>query len=148
MHALVYNYNNTAIRICVDKHDNGQISGRICNPLLINPLPFTDVGNMLIKIDNFLDSVGYPCAFQKLRTFFPEKERESVEYNKTVDAQKAIPTEDIKGALLTFEIRITSRQNASWQGIMDYAGEKIQFKSALQFLRLADDLVQNTVAAA
>ena len=130
----MYNYNNTAITVCIDNSINGILSGRLLCPILPHPQHFKDVGSMLLQIESILDTIGYPCAFQRLRSFndVPPK------YPKPNYSEKVIPIlpEQKKGELMTVVVRVISRQNASWQGVAETdGGENFKFESALSFLK-------------
>lgn len=130
---VVYNYNNAAIRICIDDQGDSGIIGRIYSPLLVEPIVFSDIGNMVIQVEDFLDTVGFPCAFQRLRSFIPEDKQSKRGFKM---AAAPVSVSEMHGNLLDFDLRITSRQNASWQGFMGYNGERIRFRSALELIKL------------
>lgn len=130
----MYNYHNTGITVCIDKSINGILSGRLLCPILPHPRHFADVGNMLLQIESILDAIGYPCAFQRLRSFHDEQPK----YTKPNFAGKVIPIlpEQKKGELMTLVVRIISRQNASWQGVAQTEdGRIIKFQGCLAFLK-------------
>lgn len=142
----MYNYHNTAITVCIDKSINGIISGRLLCPILPRPHHFTDVGSMLLQMEEMLDTIGYPCAFQRLRSFNDEPPK----YSKPNYAEKVIPIlpEQKKGELLTATVRIISRQNASWQGVAEIEdGRVFKFQSCLVFLKLLVSEFERTNAA-
>ncbi|HOP11458.1 MAG TPA: hypothetical protein PK629_08200 [Oscillospiraceae bacterium] len=90
---------------------------------------------MLLQIEQILDTIGYPCAFQRLRSF----NNQLPKYSKPNFAEKVIPIlpEQKKGELMTVVVRVISRQNASWQGIAETeGGKRLKFESALSFLKL------------
>ena len=131
----MYNYHNTGITVCIDKSINGTLCGRLICPIIPHPRQFKDVGSMLLQIEEMLDTIGYPCAFQRLRSF----NNEPPKYSKPNYSEKVIPIlpEQKKGELMTLVVRVISRQNASWQGIIELGGGKIlKFQSALAFLKL------------
>jgi len=130
----MYNYNNTGITVCIDKSINGILSGRLLCPILPSPWNFTDVGSMLLQMEEMLDTIGYPCAFQRLRSFLEENQK----FTKPNYTEKVIPIlpEQKKGELMTLVVRINSRQNASWQGVAETEdGKAIRFESCLMFLK-------------
>ena len=131
----MYNYQNTGITVCIDKSINGILSGRLLCPILPHPRHFTDVGGMLLQIESILDEIGYPCAFQRLRSFHDKQPI----YAKPKYNEKVLPIlpEQRRGGLMTMVVRIISRQNASWQGIAETEdGRVIKFQSCLMFLKL------------
>ena len=145
--AEVYNYNNTQIHICVDKLENGIISGRVACPMIPLPRRFCDIGNMLLQTESLLDTIGYPCAFQKLRTFKESAAPAPRERKQPLNQATTPITEHPPGAITTVYVKITSRQNASWQGHARFeGGEVFAFKSALQFLKQVSEHFQDSQA--
>ena len=138
---LVYNYNNTIINVYIDKYDGGQIFGRIISPLMDTPIFFTDAGNMLLQIEGFLDKIGYPCAFQKMRSFF---ENDADKKIGNIGEKLRLSSESLteNNYLAVIGLRVTTRQNASWQGVAEIDGNKIPFKSALQFLKMVYEFAE------
>ncbi|MCL1906035.1 MAG: hypothetical protein FWG06_03390, partial [Clostridiales bacterium] len=61
------NRGNSSLRICVDSVAHGQASGRVYGQRLEEPLLFSDIGDLLIKIDDLLNVQDYPRAFQRKR---------------------------------------------------------------------------------
>ena len=134
---LRLSYQTAALRICVDDIGNG-FCGRITGQRLNAPISFSDINDFIIQVDELLDVQKYPRAFQRIRTF-TDKESPSVpavmtmeEMNLQKDAEVAF------GAHSTFLLSIYSRQNACWQGSIDWmdGGEKQRFSSTLEFMRL------------
>ncbi len=131
----MYNYCNTGITVCIDKSNKSILSGRLLCPIIPHPRYFTDVGSMLLQIESILDAVGYPCAFQRLRSFSDGLPKH-VKPNYSAKVIPILP-EQKKGELLTVVVRINSRQNASWQGIAETEDGKVfKFQSCLMFLKL------------
>jgi len=132
---------NSTLRICVDSVVNGQISGRVYGQRLAKPLLFSDIGDMLLQIDDVLNAQNYPRAFQRKRSF-------GVEENATAPSLKEISgdfmckeaVEASHGEELTFNINITTRQNTSWQGYIDWlnGSPPVDFRSALAFIRIVN----------
>ena len=139
--AIRFNYQTSALRVCVDAAENGRISGRVVGQRLTESLPFSDFNDFIEKIDALLDLQVYPKAFRSLRTF-TLKERPHVPAAMTESDMMA--TEDVEnaqGALLTFRLQIFTRQNADWQGRIDWldGSEGDMFDSTLSFIKLTAD---------
>ena len=139
--AIRFNYQTSALRVCVDAVNSGRISGFVVGQRLREKLPFSDISDLIAKIDALLDVQVYPQAFRSLRTF-TLKERPHVPAAMTESDMMA--TEDVEnaqGALLTFRLQIFTRQNADWQGRIDWLdGESgNMFDSTLEFINLTAD---------
>ena len=131
---MIYNYNNTVLKICVQEYTDGHIKGQLRGPLVEEPVKFSDAGYMLLQIDEVLNQIGHPRAFNKLRSFFPEP---APVRSPFAPPEHKIPVyeDDTRDCDHVFFLRVTSRQSASWQGSMEYNGARYPFKSALQFLK-------------
>ena len=105
------------LRVCVDQSDGSRISGRVYSQRLTHPMAFSDIGSLVLRLDEVLEKQNFPQAFQRSRTF---RERE---------------------ILSTFTLYVISRRNASWQGWVDWmdGSPRQQFASALELIRMAEE---------
>lgn len=122
------------IRICIDSAAGGVFSGRISAPMLACDERFSDAADMLLVIESYLDAGGGPQAFQRGRTFGGN--------SRSVELRDEIREEayDARGQIATFAVRVTTRQNSTWQGYIDMGdGEGgVFFASALELLFYID----------
>ena len=136
--AIRFNYQSSALRVCVDALDGGRISGRIVSQRLSDELSFSDVNDFITKMDALLDVQVYPQAFRSIRTF-TAKERPSVPAAMTEEEMMPADTvEAATGAITTFRLQIFTRQNADWQGRVDWldGSPAVMFDSTLEFIKL------------
>lgn len=141
------NHRKALLRICVDgKNKGNQISGRIYSRCLAEPLFFTDMANFLLELEAVFDRLDFPRSFQRKRTFgsrkpittgFPEQEKRNAMSGELVSR--------MHGEVATFIICVTSRQNTTWQGWVDWLNSSPpqQFRSALELIRLTDSFVSS-----
>lgn len=109
-------YPANSFRLCIDGIDN-DIYGEIHSPVKREPIPFFGTGDVLLKMDKLFDMLGYPQAFQRRRSFGIQKKEKSY---------KGIPEpvltggelRHFKGKLCTYDIRVDSRRDSSWQGVV------------------------------
>lgn len=108
-------YPPNAFRICADKIDN-DITGRVFSPLHADSIPFIGMGELLVKMDELFDKVGYPQAFQDKRSFGSDKERSNL--YKGIPEKQLKPIEIISqtGDCKTYDVIVNTRKNTSWQG--------------------------------
>lgn len=135
-------HENAALKLCIDGAQNGHIFGRAYGLRLNTPLEFTDAGALLLQVERLMDSQNFPQAFQRIRTFTnkdpafpPAVLPEDGMSQETVDAAR--------GELATFQLYILTRQNATWQGTLEWPDrqEATDFTSDLEFLKLVEDRV-------
>jgi len=108
-------YPLNAFRICADVISD-DVEGRVFSPLKAESISFRGMGELLVKMDELFDRVGYPQAFQDKRSFDKDKER--------VNLYRGIPEGELKpadiiresGKVRTFDVVVNSRKNTSWQG--------------------------------
>ena len=120
------------ITVCIDHYQDGVPAGRFYTPIFPEGKSFRSLTQVLLEIEQFLDSMEFPKAFHELRRFAPA----------ATDASLPISgTPPRPGASATFSIRILFRQNASWQGRVTWLeGKREQvFRSALELILLMDN---------
>lgn len=113
-------YPLNAFRICADVI-NDDVEGRVFSPLKAECISFCGMGELLVKMDELFDHVGYPQAFQDKRSFDRDKER--------VNLYRGIPSGKMKsadiicesGKVRTLDVIVNSRKNTSWQGSVQTA---------------------------
>ena len=151
---LRLNYNSAKLRICVDDTDGSVVSGRVYSGRLREPLFFPDLNSLVLRLDLLMDEQNYPQAFQRKRTFRtvappskkkagdapPAEEEDDRPYMDAETVDRAV------GGKATFVLQVLSRQNANWQGFVDFldgAGNR-EFESELGFLALVNDFLKDS----
>lgn len=129
-------YRNTIV--CIDAYHDKVMKGRLYNPYLEDTVGFYGVMSFLYSMEEMLEQMNYPRAYEIKRSF---------EKNKTYECLVGSPGLNIKGEMGTFEIKILFRQNASWQGIVTWKEQEKEesFRSVLELLLLIDSALQINV---
>lgn len=133
-------------RVCIDRYQE-DISGRVCSPVSEEDIPFSGIGELLVKMDKLFDDIGYPQAFQDKRSFEEEKSMGNV-YRGIPEAVRDVRgILEQKGICCTYDISVESRRNTSWQGVIyDVAGGKREkFKGEVELLEKLMFLAQSRV---
>lgn len=136
-----FNHASAGFRICVDGSQCGRISGRVFSQRLLAPISFSDISDLLLKLEEVLDVQKFPQAFERTRSFTeirlcdPAVIADSLEHGmsrETVEAQS--------GAFGTFLLFVITRRNTTWQGHLDWLDGSPQehYNSVLELLKLAD----------
>jgi hypothetical protein len=130
-------------KVCVDLMDVEQISGRVYSQSLRSPVAFRDIADLLMQLDELFDQRNFPKAFQRARTFSEDKAVPAAEQGKSEpesDYMTADLVESMKGDAATFLISVSTRQNSTWQGWLDWmdGSPHRPFNSALELIRLID----------
>ena len=139
------NKSNSSLRICVDSVENSQISGRIYGQRLEKALIFVDIGDLLLQIDDVLNAQDYPRAFQRKRSFGPGNKamlQPPDDINGDFMSQETV--ESMRGKIATQCVTISTRQNTSWQGSIDWLDGRppSNFRSALEFIRIISEALK------
>lgn len=127
-----------SIRICVDGQESNEIHGKICGVALKGDLRFSNVADLLVKIDDALNFVGTPQSYQICRTFEGEMKQGRANLGSAQRYRSAAEIRAQEGAVKTVDIIIFTRQHTSWQGIVKNAEGKVagEFKSDLELMKL------------
>lgn len=136
------------IHICVDEYKEGEVSGRIYNASLNEPQYYYSVLEMIKCMDSIFNNLDYPHAGMNLRSFINIARQENVVKGAPakIKNQPQMPVKrfTVKGKAATFRVRVVFRQNASWQGFINWIERDIteEFKSCLEFLEIFDSAFQ------
>lgn len=132
------NYEESALRICIDRVEQGCLSGRLYGRRLSAPLSFFDVSDLILKVDALLDAQNFPQAFSQIRSFTEKSELEIPAVRERKELSDATSVEAAQGERATFSLQISSRQNATWQGDVDWldGSPRQHFTSSLALVKL------------
>jgi len=116
--------------VCIDSYENSELCGRFYNPYLSGGHSFQSVTQFLLGMEQALDAMDFPRAFNTVRTFAPAPDHEA----GSLDADYA------PGKQATFTVRVLFRQNASWQGSVTWmeGRQEQSFRSVLELILLID----------
>ncbi len=107
--------------------------------------PFRSLWELLAWIERDIDANGYPQKMFKYRTWgrgaTPMPENETLEVNPTPEAGETGST--------TFIVQVLCRQNATWQGTIQWVDRRqtLTFRSEFEMLRLMDEAVRANEAS-
>ena len=135
------NHYEAVLRICVDELGEGGIRGRVVSRRLTEPMPFSDVGHLLLQLEEVFDRHNFPQAFERRRTFGARQEESSLPLAQTLE-QGMDPEEVARaaGQVTTFDLYVITRRNTTWQGFVDWldGSPRSHYKSVLELLKLID----------
>lgn len=116
--------------LCIDSCQNGNLQGRFFNPHMTEGKVFLSLTQLLQEMEQLLNGMEYPAAYQTIRTFSPPQEH----------SQGPPVPEQQTGQCGTFALRILFRQNASWQGSVTWleGRQEQSFRSVLELILLLD----------
>lgn len=125
------------ITVCVDESQASEISGRLYHGYSQEPQSFENVVQLIRYMADFYDSIRFPESSVVLREFTSEKRAMEELHEKSMEYQQLM---EQNGICATFHIFVKYRQNATWQGSVNWVEkkEKQQFRSALELLKLIE----------
>ena len=145
--AEIYIQSPGTICICVDEYDHHSVLGRIYYPENEKPVHFNEIGRLFIEIDRILDEIHFPESSTSGRSFkVPIQNRLKSKEKASMKKMKI----QQKGGKGTFVVQVQFRQHATWQGKVLWAekNETVNFRSALELLKLIDSALDESAAAA
>ena len=119
--------------ICVDAYENRQWTGRLFHCSFERHKCFENLMQLLLLIEQTVEENDYPSSTTQKRVF----RKNEPGFMPPV----CCDTNEDKGKLATFRVRILFRQNASWQGTVAWeeGGCEETFRSALELIMLMDN---------
>ncbi len=125
-------------RICVDEYRDGEMRGRIYNHYYGEPLVFSNIMQMLKKLEAMLDGFEYPQRTMKQRSFVGKTQKSEGQMEHNMQQHPAC--EEERGKVATFYVKVIFRKNASWQGNVKWldSGQDENFRSVFELLTLMD----------
>ena len=138
MAKLKLNYNTAVFKLCLDSKTSGTVAGQ----RLRESIAFSNLTDLLIKLDYVMDMQDYPRAFQRKRQFEQDGKKDTAVPFATSpdDVMSAEAVDSYAGAQATLMLQIMTRQNATWQGSVSSGAERFLFDSDLQLLEIIDRL--------
>ena len=124
------------VLVCVDSCERGVLSGRLYTAGFPQGENFGSVMELLWMTEGYLNQNNFPQPFSEMRTF-GERQSPTEGQRPTVKTQS--------GALGTFSVRVLFRQNADWQGAVEWleGGQSESFRSVLELLFLIKSALED-----
>ena len=123
--------------ICVDSYCQGVITGRIYDSGYDDEgTIFHSLMQLIIDIEQHLNTVNYPQSFTEIRSFVPIQE---------VKIEERMGEKRSPGRLGTFIVKILFRQHTSWQGTITWLDNQSEqtFRSVLELILLLDSALSS-----
>lgn len=133
-------------RACIDENNNGNISGNLYCGVTPDGVAFNGFEELIFIMENIMDRIKFPQSTMQKRSFDMDDCPECLPLNEIQEAQKSMRrynADDKLGKLATLIIKIQFRQNASWQGLIEWVdrGETFEFESELELIRIFTQVV-------
>ena len=122
-------------------YGNGVLRGELHSRYLEEPYVFFDLADMIFKMEEVFDVVGFPQTFLSPRSFRGGKRAVRRSKTEGVCSMEQLNSDALKTSKCTFEVTVRFRQNATWQGQIVWAEKNLKqnFRSVLEMLKLMDE---------
>ena len=129
------------VNICVDDIKQGEMSGRLYHCYTQQEILFSNVVELLRHVEALYDSIAFPQASTKARTFGKPEESKRVERPEKIISQEEFI--EYRGVIGTFLLFVKFRQNATWQGEVYWVEQdkKNFFSNMLDFVKIVDGAI-------
>ena len=127
--------------VCVQHVDQHEFSGEFHHAYDRDPVPFSSEVELLIRLDEFFDSLKFPFSATSSRNFIRHANTPT---DMITEEDRVMEDKDIlmnHGEVGTFIIRVQQRQNSSWQGRITWVDEDktVYFRSVWEMMKLIDE---------
>lgn len=129
--------------VCMDRRVQADYIGCLWNPYFKAPIQFSGLLEMIKRMENIMDAFYFPEPTFRCETFGNGKYCRSKQ--KNIREVRRYMGDDIflkkSGEQATFVVHVQFRQNATWQGSIEWLeGKKHRkFRSMLEMMKLMDE---------
>ncbi|MEM1484290.1 hypothetical protein V6615_05345 [Oscillospiraceae bacterium PP1C4] len=141
-HVVLRPSNISKTLICIDSFHGTEFNGRLFNPYVICPVKFSGSFGMVKQLEKMMDYFSFPEPTFQYRTFRTRKQR-NPERKNSREVHRCMSDdimEEKQGERATFVVQVQFRQNATWQGTIQWLDQKKsqRFRSVLEMIKLMD----------
>lgn len=131
--------------LCIHTRHACEFCGEFFHKYSEASTPFMDLGQMTLLLEKFFDELQFPFPSTNERTFFPQKK---LPYHPQTERKSIMSDEQLlqkHGDIGTFIVRVSHRQNSSWQGRITWMEEDktIQFRSIWEMIKLIENAIDS-----
>ncbi len=128
--------------LCVDRSNGGELIGSFYHSYSREPVPFTGIGQMTLRMEKLYDYLQFPFPGTNNRSFgkVTPPQRKTHERIKVMTDNELLAKH---GDIATFIVRVQHRQNSTWQGRVTWMDEDktVQFRSVWEMIKLIESAV-------
>lgn len=123
------------VTVCVDQSLGDEMSGRLYHCYHREPWPFSNVVQLLRRMEELFDAISFPQASTKTRQLVEQEPQKLPALKKVVEQKELLSYRGEEGTFVTW---VRFRQNSEWQGELTWMEEekKEAFFSTLDFIKL------------
>ena len=121
------------MHLCIDDYIDYQIIGSLYNTSS-EMMKFSDISDIILEMEHIFNRNGNPQSSQLTRSF-QKQEPAGIYQNKPILKWSYEELLVHQGKLLTLDIVVKSRRQSSWQGIIFYENQEIEFPTILDMIK-------------
>jgi hypothetical protein len=125
----------------MDNMDYCNFSGLLYNEFYGFVIQFQGIRQLLGRLDDFFDYVGFPQATHEVRSFDGNTERKK---RKPPLGIRNVTPEEMENKKAILILHVQFRQNSTWQGTIQWITENKtkRFRSELEMIKLIGDILK------
>jgi len=135
-----YAANFNQVWIYIDGREDGDLQGTVFHPGQNHAWRFGGLIQLIQRCEHLYNTLQYPRSAYRLRSM-----KNNDDHRSEMAAMKndTIAFNEKDKGMPTFIVKVQYRQNASWQGSVQWveAGKTMNFRSTLELLKLMDEAV-------
>ena len=122
-------------RMIIEQADPFNFSGTLYNEYYGFILDFQGIRQLLVRLDDFFDYVGFPQATHEIRSFEENPGRKEMKLPQGI---RNVTKEEMADQQATLILHVQFRQNSTWQGTITTIAEDrtTRFRSELEMINL------------
>ena len=126
---------DTIVRISISSYKDRTFKGKVYSQYYDREVAFADLCGMITAMESLYDTLSFPQASYRCRSFKKAKGSKTLSENEGMELMVQNPQANDKA---TFIIHVQFRQNATWQGTIQWVDEKKEqhFRSTLEMMKL------------
>lgn len=128
------------VHLCIDQCQDCKLQGRAYNNTIKGEINFRDIHELVLKVDSIFNVNGNPLAFEEKRSFHKENNTQVYQY-KPVLYNNYQDFTKLYGVIATLDIVVLTRMKSSWQGVLFYQEQTIEFQDVLELIKIIIDLL-------
>jgi hypothetical protein len=130
-------------RMIIEKTEPLNFSGTLYNEYYGFVLEFQGIRQLLVRLDDFFDYVGFPQATHEIRSFDGNPGRKEIKLPLGI---RNVLKEEMADKEATLILHVQFRQNSTWQGTITVIAENQtkRFRSELEMINLISGAITSS----
>lgn len=129
---------STKVHVLVMSYQNYEMYGYLYSPFYDEYFRFSNAMDLIVQMNGLFDQLRFPQSSVEYRSFHNKRNRSDATERDDVVVSDMVQNEN---AQAKFIIHVQFRQNATWQGTIEWVDENRmqRFRSTLEMLKLMEE---------